>query len=37
MKFTSSSTAISLIPGDAGTPIANKILDLTSYLRRVAE
>ncbi|MPM61189.1 hypothetical protein [Clostridium sp. C8] len=35
MKLTlaaaSSSTAISLIPGDAGTPIANKILDLTSY------
>ena len=28
---TAASTAISLIPGDAGTPIANKLADFSSY------
>lgn len=28
---TAASAAISLLPGDAGTPIAEKLLDLTSY------
>ncbi len=29
---TGASAAISLLPGDAGTPIANKLVDLSSYL-----
>jgi hypothetical protein len=29
---TASATAISLIPGDAGEPIANKLTDMTGYL-----
>jgi hypothetical protein len=31
MELTAASAAITLIPGDVGTPIANKLADLSSY------